>query len=428
MDDGDVGHLFADESDNSVENFLEELWKNTHSCTHTHTCNPPGPDNAHTHTCTHTHTQLFASLDGKSLSGEAQNLTSSDHHSPSEPSSSSLNLRKQPQQGVGNREAVRKYREKKKAQTAHLEEEVLKLRAINQQLVKKLQGHASLEQDVIRLRRILAEFRGRIDGEIGPTSSGCRGRSQIDGRDVMAPTTSSLLRESQIDSGDMMPISSCWDRRMDCGDAITAPPSSSLCPNKIDSGDLGAPEPTLSSSCAIGQRIDGGDLASSACHGGRRTNGGDLTSSACKGGRRTEMDGRDFQVAGPTLSSKRGRRSTTTQLPEPMNTTACVVYEKERMGVTTITAAQPPLLQPTPAIISGGHNYLNACNVECHADVPCLYSAVAVGSSVENGSSTPQEHSSVAGRGSSLSCEDMDGNGNYSLRSSKRTKKKGLEP
>ncbi|KAF0890100.1 hypothetical protein E2562_037670 [Oryza meyeriana var. granulata] len=49
---------------------------------------------------------------------------------------------------LGNREAVRKYRQKKKAHTAQLEEEVNKLRAINQQLVKRLQGQAALEAEV----------------------------------------------------------------------------------------------------------------------------------------------------------------------------------------------------------------------------------------------------------------------------------------
>lgn len=66
---------------------------------------------------------------------------------------------------------MRKYREKKKAQTAYLEEQVMELRSINQQLVKKLQGQAALEAEVVRLRSLLAEFRGRIDGEIGPCSS-----------------------------------------------------------------------------------------------------------------------------------------------------------------------------------------------------------------------------------------------------------------
>ena len=67
---------------------------------------------------------------------------------------------------MGNREAVRKYREKKKAHAAFLEEEVKKLRATNQQLLRRLQGHAALEAEVVRLRGLLFDVRGKIDAEI----------------------------------------------------------------------------------------------------------------------------------------------------------------------------------------------------------------------------------------------------------------------
>lgn len=164
MDDGEIDfsdrHVFSDCSDPSMESFLDELLKNTHSCTHTHTCNPPGPDKTHTHTCFHTHTQLFSPLDGNVASDQTVNLTSEHVDGLCEPSSK--------KQTLGNREAVRKYREKKKAQTVYLEEQVMELRSINQQLVRKLQGQATLEAEVLRLRSLLAEFRGRIDGEIGP--------------------------------------------------------------------------------------------------------------------------------------------------------------------------------------------------------------------------------------------------------------------
>ncbi|KAJ0094314.1 hypothetical protein Patl1_17074 [Pistacia atlantica] len=119
----------------SVDLFLDELLKTTRTCTHTHTCNPPGPDLAvHTHTCYHTHTRH-----------------------------SSL----KPRRPKGNREAVRKYREKKKAHTAYLEEEVKKLRLLNQQLVRKLQGQAILEAEVARLRGLLAHLKAKIDDELG---------------------------------------------------------------------------------------------------------------------------------------------------------------------------------------------------------------------------------------------------------------------
>lgn len=162
MDDGEIEFsdqdVFAECNDLSVagsmDTFLDELFKNTHACTHTHTCNPPGPDNTHTHTCIHTHTQLFAPSEEGKATDEAQTLSD-----PSIPSS-----KKRPS---GNREAVRKYREKKKAHTAYLEEQLMQLRRMNQQLVRRLQGQAALEAEIVRLRSLLSEFRGRIDGELG---------------------------------------------------------------------------------------------------------------------------------------------------------------------------------------------------------------------------------------------------------------------
>ncbi|KAH7301098.1 hypothetical protein KP509_23G012200 [Ceratopteris richardii] len=163
MDSGEVDlpdrHIMSDYSDATMESFLDELLKNTHSCTHTHTCNPPGPDNTHTHTCFHTHTQLLAPLDGTKNPDQSPNLTAEHAIREFEPTGK--------KQVSGNREAVRKYREKKKAQTAYLEEQVVQLRTMNQQLLRKLQGQAALEAEVVRLRSILAEFRGRIDGELG---------------------------------------------------------------------------------------------------------------------------------------------------------------------------------------------------------------------------------------------------------------------
>lgn len=184
MDDGEIDfsdrHVFSDCSDPSMESFLDELLKNTHSCTHTHTCNPPGPDNTHTHTCFHTHTQLFAPLDGKANSDQSPNLTSeqiTSLDSPCEPPNK--------KQTLGNREAVRKYREKKKAQTAFLEEQVMELRSMNQQLVRKLQGQAALEAEVVRLRGLLAEFRGRIDGELGPCPPAQKLHLDTGGMDIL---------------------------------------------------------------------------------------------------------------------------------------------------------------------------------------------------------------------------------------------------
>ena len=116
MDDGELdlsSQLLL--PDPEMSNALEEFMKNTQtSCTHTHTCNPPGPTaTSHTHTCHHTHTQVFASIDETDLADE--------------PNSSPKNTR----QPLGNREAVHKYQEKKKAHTAFLEEEVEKLRLMS---------------------------------------------------------------------------------------------------------------------------------------------------------------------------------------------------------------------------------------------------------------------------------------------------------
>lgn len=125
-------------------NMDTELSKSTtKTCTHTHTCNPPGfdfDDSIHTHTCYHTHTRVFASEDGTNS---------------------------RPKRSFGNREAVKKYREKKKAQTAYLEDEVKKLKLVNQQLVRKLQGQALLEAELLRLRKILVQLKGKVDCELG---------------------------------------------------------------------------------------------------------------------------------------------------------------------------------------------------------------------------------------------------------------------
>ena len=123
-----------------MDSFFDEILNDTHACTHAHTCNPPGPDMSHTHTCFHVHTKILSDEKLKKASKKSS---------------------------FGNREAVRKYREKKKAWAASLEDEVTQLREINRQLMKRLQGQAALEAEVMRLRCLLVDIRGRIDGEIG---------------------------------------------------------------------------------------------------------------------------------------------------------------------------------------------------------------------------------------------------------------------
>ncbi|KAI5410587.1 basic leucine zipper 24 isoform X2 [Lathyrus oleraceus] len=143
-------------------NMDTELSKSTtKTCTHTHTCNPPGfdfDDSIHTHTCYHTHTRVFASED---------------------------DTNSRPKRSFGNREAVKKYREKKKAQTAYLEDEVKKLKLVNQQLVRKLQGQALLEAELLRLRKILVQLKGKVDCELGsfPFQKKCFSSSNNDASD-----------------------------------------------------------------------------------------------------------------------------------------------------------------------------------------------------------------------------------------------------
>lgn len=139
-------------SSGSMDSFFDELLKDSHACTHTHTCNPPGPDSSHTHTCYHVHTKIVPAPEEDQI-GTDDTAESAEKKSKKRP--------------TGNKEAVRKYREKKKARAASLEEEVMKLRALNQHLMRKLQGQAALEAEVARLKCLLVDIRGRIEGEIG---------------------------------------------------------------------------------------------------------------------------------------------------------------------------------------------------------------------------------------------------------------------
>ncbi|XP_022763048.1 basic leucine zipper 23-like isoform X1 [Durio zibethinus] len=162
MDDGELdfsnqevfsGNNMGDiPSSCSMDSFFNELLNDHHACTHTHTCNPPGPDNSHTHTCFHVHTKIVpASTEDKAAIDDTAG-------------SREKKSKKRP---LGNKEAVRKYREKVKARAASLEDEAARLRAVNQQLLKRLQGQAALEAEIARLKCLLVDIRGRIEGEIG---------------------------------------------------------------------------------------------------------------------------------------------------------------------------------------------------------------------------------------------------------------------
>lgn len=86
----------------------------------------------------------------------------------------SLNNRKsddhgsvKPKKPSGNRVAVKKYRDKKKARHVYLEEEVKKLQAVNRILTRKLQVQAALEAEAVRLRSLLMGFKVQIGNELG---------------------------------------------------------------------------------------------------------------------------------------------------------------------------------------------------------------------------------------------------------------------
>lgn len=108
-------------------------------------------------------------LDDSLKNRRACTHTHPDHHDSMEPGRPS-----------GNRVAVRKYREKKKAQNAYLEEEVKKLRVVNRGLIRKLQLQAGLESEALRLRSLLLDLKARIDKELGVSpfyKQNCNGSS-----------------------------------------------------------------------------------------------------------------------------------------------------------------------------------------------------------------------------------------------------------
>ncbi|MCL7047439.1 hypothetical protein MKW94_022310 [Papaver nudicaule] len=154
MDEGELefSNQMLDMNDSMGDDFLDDFLNNdTYACRHTHSCNPLGPDLSHTHTCVHVHTKILPTTEDKTSTEDTDE-------------SVEMKSKKRPH---GNRAAVRKYREKKKARAASLEDEVARLRSVHQQLIRKLQGQAALEREVARLRCLLVDIRGRIEGEIG---------------------------------------------------------------------------------------------------------------------------------------------------------------------------------------------------------------------------------------------------------------------
>lgn len=160
------GMLDFDPVTGGEEGTMDDLFETLQTCTHRHICNPPGPDNTHTHSCSHTHTQLLAAPEVSCSTGDQTER--GDEKDFEKMTTMTTESKKR---SLGNREAVRKYRERKKAHTAQLEDQLAKERERNQQLMKRLQAQTALEAEVVRLRALLSEIRGKVDAEIGPNNS-----------------------------------------------------------------------------------------------------------------------------------------------------------------------------------------------------------------------------------------------------------------
>ncbi|MCL7045760.1 hypothetical protein MKW94_004234 [Papaver nudicaule] len=154
MDDGEldfsnqvlkIGHQVL-----TMDSFLDDFLGDSHASTQTYTSNPTEQDFPHSQKTTTEETDDSVEIKSK-------------------------------KRAPGNRESVRKYRERKKARQALIEDELMKLRIVNQQLLKRLQGQVALEQEVARFKCLLVDIRGRIKGELGtfpyqkPTNKGIGG-------------------------------------------------------------------------------------------------------------------------------------------------------------------------------------------------------------------------------------------------------------
>ncbi|KAF9622825.1 hypothetical protein IFM89_034060 [Coptis chinensis] len=130
MDDGelDFSNVNMNEqfpSNCSMDSLFDEILKDTHACTHTHTCNPPGPDLSHSHTCVHVHTKILPAQSDDKVTGD---------------DSSESTDKKAKKRPTGNREAV---------------------------LDEKIAGSScTFEVEVARLKCLLVDIRGRIEGKL----------------------------------------------------------------------------------------------------------------------------------------------------------------------------------------------------------------------------------------------------------------------
>ncbi|KAI3843463.1 hypothetical protein MKW92_000615 [Papaver armeniacum] len=158
MDDGELDFsnqvLRIDHQLLTMDSFLEDFLGDSHAAgTQTHASNPTEQDAPHS--------QIYFHHRTKNLSAEEKTTT---------------------EETDGSR-CVSTMKERKKARQALIEDELTKLRIVNQQLLKRLQGQVALEQEVARFKCLLVDIRGRIKGELGsfpyqkPTKSTCGGIS-----------------------------------------------------------------------------------------------------------------------------------------------------------------------------------------------------------------------------------------------------------
>ncbi|CAI9113487.1 OLC1v1014099C1 [Oldenlandia corymbosa var. corymbosa] len=146
------------------------LLKDAHAvaCSHTHTCNPPGPHNTHTHSCIHVHTKIVPAPAPPSIEDKIR------HDDAVE----AAEEKKATKRTLSNRVAVGKYRANKKAKAALIEEELAKSKALIQQLMEELtkqqamyqrlmEEKALIEGENVNFKYLVIDIKSRIEGMIG---------------------------------------------------------------------------------------------------------------------------------------------------------------------------------------------------------------------------------------------------------------------
>ncbi|RZC47338.1 hypothetical protein C5167_040295 [Papaver somniferum] len=141
----------------AMESFFDDMLDDTHIRTRTNTSNQSEQDMSQNPELPHSPNYSHFLMTQKPPAEEKTTTEDTDE-------SVDKKFKKRPH---GNRESVRKYRERKKARQASIEDELIRLRIVNQQLLKRLQGLVALEQEVERFKCLLVEIRGRIKGELG---------------------------------------------------------------------------------------------------------------------------------------------------------------------------------------------------------------------------------------------------------------------